>query len=83
MEFPSSAQNPDSGPQGPADNLHRLSCGAKGECIEGRFLWQRAPLAGMATRLIKEVRGVNGVVYDVTAKPPRTIASHVIARRPL
>jgi GMP synthase PP-ATPase subunit len=37
----------------------------------------------MATRLIKEVRGVNGVVYDVTAKPPRTIASHVIARRPL
>jgi GMP synthase (glutamine-hydrolysing) len=30
-------------------------------------------LAGVATRLINEVRGINRVVYDVTSKPPGTI----------
>jgi GMP synthase (glutamine-hydrolysing) len=30
-------------------------------------------LAGVATRLINEVRGINRVIYDVTSKPPGTI----------
>ncbi len=30
-------------------------------------------IAGVATRLINEVRGINRVVYDVTSKPPGTI----------
>ena len=27
----------------------------------------------MADRIVKEVRGINRVVYDITAKPPGTI----------
>jgi GMP synthase (glutamine-hydrolysing) len=30
-------------------------------------------LAGVGTRIINEVRGVNRVLYDVTSKPPGTI----------
>jgi GMP synthase (glutamine-hydrolysing) len=30
-------------------------------------------LAGVSTRIINEVRGINRVVYDITSKPPGTI----------
>jgi GMP synthase (glutamine-hydrolysing) len=38
--------------------------------------WARLPaalLAGVSSRIINEVRGVNRVVYDITSKPPGTI----------
>ena len=38
--------------------------------------WSRLPaevLAGMAGRIIGEVKGVNRVVYDISSKPPATI----------
>jgi GMP synthase (glutamine-hydrolysing) len=41
-----------------------------------RGSWARIPfdvLATMSNRIINEVRGVNRVVYDISAKPPATI----------
>ena len=38
--------------------------------------WSRLPydvLAGISTRIINEVRGVNRVCYDISSKPPATI----------
>jgi GMP synthase (glutamine-hydrolysing) len=38
--------------------------------------WARLPhdlLAGMSSRIVNEVRGINRVVYDVSSKPPSTI----------
>lgn len=38
--------------------------------------WTRLPydiLAGISSRIINEVRGVNRVVYDISSKPPATI----------
>ena len=37
------------------------------------YPFDHAFLAGVATRIINEVRGINRVVYDVTSKPPGTI----------
>jgi GMP synthase (glutamine-hydrolysing) len=37
------------------------------------FPFDHAFLAGVATRIINEVKGVSRVVYDVTSKPPGTI----------
>ncbi|MGF7161042.1 GMP synthase (glutamine-hydrolyzing) [Rhodoligotrophos appendicifer] len=37
------------------------------------FAFDHQFLAGVATRIINEVRGINRVVYDVTSKPPGTI----------
>jgi len=38
------------------------------------YPFEHAFLARVATRIINEVRGVNRVTYDVTSKPPDTIA---------
>jgi GMP synthase (glutamine-hydrolysing) len=38
--------------------------------------WARLPhdlLAGVSSRIISEVRGINRVVYDISSKPPSTI----------
>jgi len=38
--------------------------------------WARLPydlLGRISNRIINEVRGVNGVVYDISSKPPSTI----------
>ncbi|MDD3288881.1 MAG: GMP synthase (glutamine-hydrolyzing), partial [Alphaproteobacteria bacterium] len=37
------------------------------------YPFEHSFLAGVATRIINEVRGINRVVYDVTSKPPGTI----------
>jgi GMP synthase (glutamine-hydrolysing) len=37
------------------------------------YPFDHAFLAGVATRIVNEVRGINRVVYDVTSKPPGTI----------
>jgi GMP synthase (glutamine-hydrolysing) len=37
------------------------------------YPFEHSFIAGVATRLINEVRGINRVVYDVTSKPPGTI----------
>ncbi|MDD3370711.1 MAG: glutamine-hydrolyzing GMP synthase [Alphaproteobacteria bacterium] len=37
------------------------------------YPFEHAFLAGVATRLINEVRGINRVTYDMTSKPPGTI----------
>ena len=38
--------------------------------------WARLPhdlLAGISSRIVNEVRGLNRVVYDISSKPPSTI----------
>ena len=38
--------------------------------------WARLPhelLAGMSSRIVNEVKGINRVVYDISSKPPSTI----------
>ena len=37
------------------------------------YPFEHAFIAGVATRIINEVRGINRVVYDITSKPPGTI----------
>jgi GMP synthase (glutamine-hydrolysing) len=37
------------------------------------YAFEHQFLAGVATRIVNEVRGINRVVYDVTSKPPGTI----------
>jgi len=37
------------------------------------YPFDHAFVAGVATRIINEVRGINRIVYDVTSKPPGTI----------
>src|SRR3954470_18226418 len=37
------------------------------------YPFEHSFLARTATRIVNEVRGINGVVYDITSKPPGTI----------
>jgi GMP synthase (glutamine-hydrolysing) len=44
----------------------------RGDCVDF-YPFDMGFIGRVATRIIKEVKGVNRVVYDVTSKPPGTI----------